>query len=390
MPDCSCCGGATFKSFFDFGLLPRTGFYLSEQDRRAVPKSRLKLEYCCDCGFIRQVHDAMAQIDYAEVERGTAQQLPHYTDDIIRNMTEAGLSAGDLIIEVGCNEGSFLKALRAKGFEKLVGVEPSQALSQAASEAGFRVEPIPLTPGNAKKIVEKHGLADAVVCRHTLEHVPVPEDLIIAIAGLLKPDGLCVIEVPDTDWIIKRLFVHEIWDEHVSYFRPSSLHRLLMRHGLHATSLEAIRFRDTQNLVCFARNGAPATTAARVHDQSTMADIADCSLRWANMVDALHKSLADAPRPLIAIGASHIQINFLNFAGLADDVKWMIDDDPRKSGRKAPIGDGIAIISTDDAIKQIACGTVLKTAFPYPAWMDKITAAMQPKGIAVVDPFALT
>ncbi|MDO8423096.1 MAG: class I SAM-dependent methyltransferase [Parvibaculum sp.] len=389
MPDCSCCGGASFKPFFEFGLLPRTGFYLTDGNPSDVPKAQLNLEYCTTCGFIRQVHDAMTKIDYAEVERGTAQQLPHYTDDIIQSIVDEGLSPHDLIIEVGCNDGSFLKALRAKGFDNLAGVEPSVSLSQSAGANGFRVEAFPLTPINAKLIVDKYGLADAVVCRHTLEHVPVPEDLITAIAKLLKPNGICVIEVPDTDWIITQLFVHEIWDEHVSYFRPSSLNLLMQRHGLEASKLSTIRFRDTQNLVCFARNGGEAASANIGQDQSTLADIADCSTRWAAMVDKLQTAIAKAPRPIVAIGASHIQINFLNFAGLADQVDWMIDDDPRKSGRRAPIGAGVSILSTAEAIENISSGTVLKTAFPYPAWMDKITKAMALKGVITIDPFDL-
>lgn len=389
MPDCSCCGGTTFKTFFEFGLLPRTGFYLTEGQSIDVPKAPLNLEYCASCGFIRQVYDTMTQIDYAEVERGTAQQLPHYTDDIIQSMIDEGLSARNLIVEVGCNDGSFLKALRAKGFDNLAGIEPSLTLSHSAVENGFRVEAIPLTPANAELVVEKYGLADAVVCRHTLEHVPVPEDLITAIAKLLKPNGICIIEVPDTDWIITQLFVHEIWDEHVSYFRPSSLNLLLQRHGLEASKLDAVRFRDTQNLICFARNGGKAASADVVKDQSTLASIADCSARWAAMVDKLQAAITEAPRPLIAIGASHIQINFLTFAGLVDQVDWMIDDDPRKSGHRAPIGTGISILSTAEAVERISSGTLLKTAFPYPAWMDKIAEAMAPKGITAIDPFNL-
>jgi len=36
--------------------------------------------------------------------------------------------------------------------------------------------------------------------------------------------------------------------------------------------------------------------------------------------------VAAAPRPIIAIGPSHIQLNFLNFTGLDHSVALLIDD----------------------------------------------------------------
>ncbi|MDO8289814.1 MAG: class I SAM-dependent methyltransferase [Parvibaculum sp.] len=354
-----------------------------------MPQASLNLEYCAACGFIRQVQEIQPSIDYAHVERGTAQQLPHYTTTIIDGMKKRGITTQDFIVEIGCNDGSFLDALKASGFENLLGVEPSVGLSQTAASKGFRVEPIPLTPDNARKIIGKHGQADAVVCRHTLEHVPAPKDLIAAIATLLKPGGICIIEVPDTDWVIEHLCIHEIWDEHISYFRPGSLHRLLKSKGLSVLALDAIRFRDTRNLVCFAMRGETPDALEQVRDQTTLEDIANCADRWRILINSLQNAIAAAPKPLIAIGASHIQINFINFAKLDMQIQILIDDDPRKQNRRAPIGKGIPIISTDDAIESIVQGTILRTAFPYPAWMDKITDTMAAKGVTIIDPFDL-
>lgn len=386
---CSSCGTATFRSFLEFGMQPRTGIYLAERGAARAPRTRLDLEYCENCGFIRQIEKADDEIDYAEVERGTAQQLPHYASELIDRLRAQGISNSSFVIEVGCNEGSFLEVLRDSGFVNLVGIEPSLSLSQASAGKGFRVEPVPLTIDMAGTLVEKYGLADAVVCRHTLEHVPEPAELIAAICKIVKPGGICLIEVPDTDWIIKYLYIHEVWDEHVSYFRPSSLHRMLKRQGLNVIQLDTVRFRDTRNLVCFAVRGPTDDEVGGVQDDTNLADIADCATRWAGLVEKLHREIEIAPRPLIAIGASHIQLNFLSFAKLQDQVTLLIDDDPRKTNRFAPIGGGVPIISTNQAIEQITQGTLLRTAFPYPAWMDALGDALSARGVAVIDPYRL-
>lgn len=385
MAACGVCGGIGFAPFFRSSEWSCTGRYLKQPEPAGEPIAIL-LEYCRNCGLIRQEPDHTVELDYTGIERDTEKQLPDYAARIIASLTGHGVAAGDLVVEVGANDGTFLKALRDAGFRNLLGVEPSKRLAALGRAAGLNIHGDYFSPDAAAEIVAAHGKARAVISRHTLEHVPDIRAMAEGFASLLAPGGVCFVEVPDSDWIVSDLFTHEVWDEHITYFRASSLAGLMDAQGLTPMRMERVRFRDTCNLLCWCVPGAPR---AAIADTTGMDDLADFQTRWDAFAARLRSAVAAAPRPLIAIGASHIQLNFLNFTGLSDAVGLMIDDDPVKAGHYAPLAVPVPIRTTADVLSDVRGGTLLRTAFPYPAWQDRLEAGLTPHGVRVIDPYSL-
>ena len=389
---CGVCGGLEFGRFFQSREWSRSGRYLTDAAQWSAPTPiAIHLEACRDCGLIRQAPGYAVQLNYEEIARDTARQLPDYTSQIITSLADFGVGSDGLVVEVGANDGTFLRALRAAGYQRLVGVEPSEHLAARAATAGLAIHNAFFGQACATRMLTRHGPAQAVICRHTLEHVPDIRDLMHGIAAILAPGGLCFLEVPDTDWIVSQLFAHEIWDEHVSYFRAGALTRLVRGAGLTPVRLKRTRFRDTCNLLCWAVRGAcpPGLVEDLADDLSSPADLSDFQSRWDAFSARLRDAVAAAARPVVAIGASHIQLNFLNFTGLDHSVDLLIDDDPLKAGHYAPLATAVPIRTTADVLASLGTGTVLRTAFPYPAWEDRIAAALAPRGIATITPYDL-
>jgi SAM-dependent methyltransferase len=276
-------------------------------------------------------------MNYATVVRGTAQQLPEYVSEILHGLTQIGARKDRLVIEIGANDGTFLKVLRSAGYTRILGVEPSLELASTAVAAGFEVEPRFFNGPLATELRHRFGPAGLIVCRHTLEHVPQPRDLVQAIGEALGPEGLFCLEVPDHDWVVSQRFAHEIWDEHLWYFRPSSLTRLIEAAGLHVIRLERVRFRDTRNLICWGTKASSERVRHIPIDETTADDLRMFQGRWDELAHRLRERVHSLGGPVIAIGASHIQLNFLNYAGLAATIDLLIDDDPAKAGRYAPL-----------------------------------------------------
>ena len=388
MSVCGACAGVRFTPFFRAREWSVSGHYPSTPAKPANPIA-IELEACRSCGLIRQVPDHLVSLNYDQIMRGTAKQLPDYAARIVSSLPEYGVTKDDLVVEVGANDGTFLKELRNSGYRNLLGVEPSTQLAETAASSGFTVLNDYFDRRLAQQILASHGPARAVICRHTLEHVPDIHELASGIADLLIPGGVSFVEVPDTDWVITRLFAHEIWDEHVSYFRPQSLARLLQRAGLQPVRLERVRFRDTRNLLSWSVR-QPTTSLLRslAEDEATLADVDHFQTRWDTFSVLLRAKIAAAPRPIIGIGASHIQLNFLNFTGI-DDVDILIDDDGAKAGRFAPLAKQIQIRTTADVVANTRQGTLLRTAFPYPDWQAKICSSLLPYGVDSIDPYDL-
>jgi 2-polyprenyl-3-methyl-5-hydroxy-6-metoxy-1,4-benzoquinol methylase len=387
MAVCGACAGVQFSPFFRTHEWSVSGRYPSSPTKPSNPVV-IELEACRSCGLVRQAPDRVVPLNYDQIVRDTAKQLPDYAAGIISDLSKCCVAKDDLVVEVGANDGTFLKQLRSSGYRNLLGIEPSQQLAETAANSGFPVVNDYFNRPLAQQILASHGPARAVICRHTLEHVPDIHELASGIADLLSPGGISFVEVPDNDWVITRLFAHEIWDEHVSYFRPRSLARLLERAGLRPTRLERVRFRDTRNLLCWSVRQSGTSLPRLAEDEATLADVDHFQTRWNAFSAALRARIAAAPRPIIAIGASHIQLNFLNFAGL-DDIDLLVDDDSAKAGRFAPLATPVPIRTTSDVLATARNGTILRTAFPYPAWQQRICSSLAPHGVGSIEPYDL-
>lgn len=388
MSVCGACAGVQFMPFFRAREWSVSGHYPSTPTKPANPVA-IELEACRSCGLIRQAPDRIVPLSYDQIVRDTAKQLPDYAKRIISSLSEHGVAKDDLVIEVGANDGTFLTELRNAGYRNLLGVEPSHQLAEAATNSGLKILNDYFDRRLAHQILASHGPSRAVICRHTLEHVPDIHELTGGIANLLGSGGVSFVEVPDTDWVITQLFAHEIWDEHVSYFRPQSLSRLLERAGLQPVRLERVRFRDTRNLLCWSvRQPTSPLLRSLAEDETTLADVDHFQARWDAFSASLRARIAAAPRPVIAIGASHIQLNFLNFTGL-DDIDVLIDDDSAKAGRYAPLARHVPVRTTADVLATTRNGTLLRTAFPYPDWQDRICSSLFPHGVGSIEPYDL-
>ena len=385
MAVCGACRSALFGRFFRAQEASVTGLYF-DQPRPTEPAT-IELEYCKSCGFIRQVPDRMIRLDYERIVRGTAQQLPPYAADILSSLTRLGVKSDDFILEVGANDGTFLKELRAQGYRNLLGVEPSKQLADAAKKSGFEISDAYFDQKLAAEIRSQRGGARVVVCRHTLEHVPDVVEFTKGIAAVLAADGVAVIEVPDADWLVINLFAHEVWDEHISYFRPRSLATLLGSCGLKPVRLERMRLRDTRNLVCWSVPANAAAAPCATDDEAGFEAVEGFQVRWDAFAERLRSIVSAAPAPVIAIGAAHPQLNFLNFAGLGAAVATLIDDDEAKTGRFAPLAKAVPIRSTSEILATVREGTLLRTGFPYPAWEERIESALGVYDVRAIKPY---
>jgi ubiquinone/menaquinone biosynthesis C-methylase UbiE len=97
------------------------------------------------------------------------------------------------VLDIGCGRGLMLKYLKDSGW-RAEGVEYSQDLSNAAKRSyGIDVH----VAQNIEECKFLDNTYDAVTMFHVLEHVPNPKKTLQEIYRILKPGGVCIIEVPN-------------------------------------------------------------------------------------------------------------------------------------------------------------------------------------------------
>ena len=206
---------------------------------------------------------------YVEHEQG---RTDHYLWTI-----EHGFSTGRLL-DVGCATGEFLAATQARGWQAY-GVETSPASAQIARElTGAQIH-----TGTLDTAPFEQGSFDVITMFEVIEHLQSPRSYIEIISRLLRPGGLLAISTPNIRSVSYRLLGRD-WDvvgpnDHLYYFSPRTLQRLLADHGFAIHTMyakgtdpavwkQALRFRALQPLASpLARLTAPLVARFMQGDQ---------------------------------------------------------------------------------------------------------------------------
>ncbi len=129
------------------------------------------------------------------------------------------------IIEIGSNDGSFLKNFKSKK-TNILGIEPSKNVSDLANKNGIKTinkffnSKISL---NLKKFRKKTNL---IIAANAICHIPNLNDLIKGIDNLLAKDGLFIFEEPYLGSMYKKISYDQIYDEHIYMFSVSSIKKV--------------------------------------------------------------------------------------------------------------------------------------------------------------------
>lgn len=135
----------------------------------------------------------------------------------------------DTLVEVGAGFGTFCEELRSTGkFRRVVAVEPTPPLAATCRARGLEVIEAQVEHANLSEA------SDVVASFEVIEHLYDPGAFIATCATVLRPGGLIVLTCPNLrgfDVDVLGQGSPAVDCEHLNYFHPASLARLLSRHG---------------------------------------------------------------------------------------------------------------------------------------------------------------
>ncbi|MET0219529.1 MAG: methyltransferase domain-containing protein [Tardiphaga sp.] len=181
---------------------------------------------------------------------------------------------------------------------------------------------------------EHLGTFDIVSCRYVVEHTAEPVRALQALGQLLNPDGLLLVEVPDSSKFLAARDYCFLWEEHASYFVEDTLRRLAETAGYRVRAL--LRYPGALEDALVAVLEA-ADVAAPMHPALGASDLFQAYRDGFEPTrDALRARILQAAGPernrVALFGIGHHAIMFVNAFGLSDLVALAVDDDADKAG----------------------------------------------------------
>lgn len=231
---CVACDAPALQQFHAVDGVPVNSCLLvaDEVSARSFPRGDLRLAWCTECGFITNTAFDPARSRYSsdyEETQGFSPRFREFIADLSRDWVDRFSLRGGHVVEIGCGKGEFLVELLRAGVATGVGIDPGVHPERVPDDVSDRVRWVPgFFPHDLPELV-----ADAVVCRHTLEHIgPVRHFLQEVRAAIGDRRGTAVLfELPGTQHVLDQAWFWDTYYEHCSYFTAGSLARLMRRTG---------------------------------------------------------------------------------------------------------------------------------------------------------------
>ncbi len=382
MSGCPLCKGHDLFVFLERNAVPVHQNLLmdSPSAARAITRGALRIACCRHCGFVTNTAFREDLLQYGETYENDQTCSPTFdlhVENLVNRLVAAGVRR-KFIVEVGCGRGSFLRRLCERGESTGIGFDPSY------------VGPEVVDDGRVTFVREYYGLQhadvrpDVVVCRHVIEHVPNPLDLLDALRVALdgRKHAELAFETPTVEWILEDVVVQDFFYEHCSYFSAESLAYAFECAGFSVRSIDRV-FGGQYLLLLAAYDGLAKMT--QPPKAPSAKDIIGRASRYrdkeAHRIAGLRSRLEDMRRsgPIAVWGAGAKGVTFLQLVDPdATIVDCVVDINPRKQ-KKFIAGTGHPIVGVSDLRQRDVRSAVVMNA----NYANEIRSAVAQEGLNV-------
>lgn len=316
------------------------------------------------CGLLQLSHTVPGDLMYAAYGYRSGineSMLRHLGTIAARASALVGLRPGDLVVDIGANDGTLLLAYQTPG-ATLVGFEPSDVRpEQPTPHLRFIHDYFSAASLRGRGFGEAK-IVTSIAMFYDLDD---PGRFVADVASILAPDGVWILELAYLPTMLQLNTFDTVCHEHLTYWALGPLERLLGQHGLTLVDATLNDVNGGSIQATVARTGgklSERSDAAKARIYNLKRHEVDLRLdesapyeafrtRIEGIRDRLPALLADLKRQgrlVLGYGASTKGNVTLQYCNITPELLPAIADrNPRKWGTKTP-GTGIAIVSEDE------------------------------------------
>lgn len=347
---CRFCNSKNIVKTIDLGKMPLAGGFLKANDIKKEKKYPLNLNFCKDCYLLQtniSINPDRLFKRYFYFSSKIKTLVIHF-QKTSKKLTKM-LDKNSFILEIGCNDGEFIKAAQENKF-RVLGVDPASNVVKPLIKKGMPIINSYFTEKLAKKIVEKHGQADAIISFHSLAHIPDMVDVARGIKLLLKDDGFLSFEVHYLGDLLKEHQYDMIYHEHLHYYSLITLKKFFEQFGMEIFNVEFHNIR-AGSITYFVqhKNTGKRKINKKVKELATKERVLGFNtprpyIAFNKNIQAnkkeiftLLKNLKAKKYKIAGYGASGRGTVIANFCNLSPKLlEFVVDDSPAKQGFMMP------------------------------------------------------
>lgn len=336
---CPCCDGPLSDVFYVVRDVPVHSCLMLDDAESAenFPSSDVELVQCLNCGFVTNTVFDRKWSAYApnyEDQQSFSPTFNSFAGKLAKDWVERHNLQGKSAVEVGCSKGDFMALLCEAGMDLTIGIDPSAVPGRIPSPSRGAMKFI----ADYYQVEHQSIEADALICRHTLEHIRDVQATLSAFGSHAKsvPGCRILIEVPDAMRVWKEAAIEDIYYEHCSYFTPGVLARAARTAGLAVTDLR-VEYND-QYLVLEASTNPEDDKSFAIEEpvEETLQMVQDFHHKVEQIRSVWTRVFKEHEGPIAIWGSGSKCVSILKTLGIASHVDAIVDINPHRTGKFAP------------------------------------------------------
>lgn len=239
---CRVCGSKNLIDILSLGNHAVSNFVDKKEEAFIAP---LDLVLCNPeeggCSLLQLKHTAVEpELLYRNYwyKSGMNQTMRDALADITRQIEKLiKLEKNDIVLDIGANDGTLLKAYKSKKVKK-VGVEPARNLIKELRETTDTVINDFFTYESFTKKLRKKAKAKVVTTIAMFYDLEEPNKFVADIKKVLAEGGIWINQMSYLPLMLEQNAFDNICHEHVEYYSLTSIENLLKRHNLEVFDVE--------------------------------------------------------------------------------------------------------------------------------------------------------
>lgn len=360
---CRVCGSSDISDLYSIGDLYISNFPEKSDDGIKAP---LEMVMCENCSLVQLRDTAPQELMYARFywyRSGVTQTMRYALRDITKSIEDRiELNPGDVVLDIGSNDGTMLRTFEKEGIIK-VGVEPASNLAEEGAKGidyfindFWKYESYMDIVGKKAKVITAIGMF------YDMED---PNEFIRDAALALEDDGIFVAQLMCLKNMLDTNDVGNICHEHLEFYSLVSLEYLFDKNGFEIIDIDHNEVNGGSYRVFAGLKGGnpPKVEGASARIQKYRETEATLESKEAHMeffarieenkkkcVDFIKQEVTNGKSVWI-YGASTKGNTILQYYGLDHTlIEGASERSPEKWG-KCTVGTGIPIVSEEEARK---------------------------------------
>lgn len=350
---CRLCDSRRLETVVELTPTPPGNRVLTEAELAApAPRYPLEVRLCADCHHVQLGHVVDPSIlyrnQYSYVTGTSPVFVEHFRQYAAAMIERFGLRPGDLVADIGSNDGTGLSFFQKAGMTVL-GIDPATEIAARANAAGIPTVSEFFGKELALRLRAEHGPARLVTSHNACAHIDDLAGVIDGVSAWLADDGVFVMEVGYFLDVHQNGWFDTIYHEHVDYHTVAPLLGFFRRRGMEVVSVQRIAPQGGSIRVMVQKAGGPLRADGSadaliqleiehgLQDPGRLRAWNDRLTAIKHELVALLRGLRQQGKHIAGYGAPTKSTTLMMHFGLGRElIDFIVDDNPLKQGHYTP------------------------------------------------------